>query len=365
MFFKNKFINLYFNVNNARKKLTKSHKILIVEDHVNTGKYFERLLCSNGLYATAVTNAKDALNLLKKDKYSIVLTDWIMPEIDGIELIKKARNVLSYKPIIFMITSKISRQAQNLAMEVGADAYFFKPVDKDLLLKQIDESIKKLEAEPHTTTYLTDSSIDVLPDFPAIVIAISTGGPPTLVDFFKEIPRKFDGVFYIVQHGPAWMLESLCSRLAELTEHSVIIPEDGTPSRSGRIYLAPGNKHMIIEPDNLMIMLDDGPKINFCKPAADPLFISASRCFGKYCIGVILTGLGSDGTGGAAQILAGKGKLFIQEPSTAIAPSMPNSAVSAGLNAEILDVSSIGRMVSSRMYSMYAGLNKMKQTVKD
>ncbi len=353
---------MLFFINN-HKSLGVKHKILIVEDHENTGKYFQRFLSASGYDANAVTSAKEAMSLLKKEHYSVVITDWIMPEIDGIELIKMIRDILSYSPIIFMITSKISRQAQNIAIETGADAYFFKPINKESLLQQLEESLKKLESEPQTIPQgVSDEALLALPPFPATVIAVSTGGPPTLTTFFKEIPQRFDGVFYIIQHGPAWMLESLSSRLEGLTQHKIIVAEDGMPSQSGKIYLAPGDKHIIIEKENLQIYLDDGPKINFCKPAADPLFASASRCFGKYCIGVVLTGLGADGSRGAAQIAAGKGKVFIQDPSSAIAPSMPRSAINFKINAEILDVTSIGKAVSSRMFSMAAALKKLNFT---
>ncbi len=334
---------------------------MIVEDHENTGRYFEKILSSAGYDASAVTSAKEALSRLKQDYYSVLLTDWIMPEIDGIELIKKVHDELSYTPVIFMITSKISRHAQNMAIEAGADVYIFKPVVKEDLVSKVEESLKKLESKPeplHPGVSAEAKAAD--PPFPAAVIAVSTGGPPALAEFFKEIPRRFEGTVYIVQHGPAWMLESLSSRINVQTDHSLVIAEDGMNSQPGKIYLAPGMRHMIIEPDSMRIILDDGPKVNYCKPAADPLFISASRAFGKYCLGVILTGLGSDGVRGAAQIAAGRGKVFIQDPNTAVAPSMPRSAVESGIPAEVMTIKEIGRAVNSRLFSMAAGLNKNK-----
>jgi two-component system chemotaxis response regulator CheB len=181
-----------------------------------------------------------------------------------------------------------------------------------------------------------------------------------LIDVFKGIPATNTTAFYIVQHGPAWMFESFVKRLQMETKMQVKVAIDNERSKPGTIYIAPGDIHLVIDKD-YNTHLWDGPKENFIKPAADPLFRSASKMFGSYCIGTILTGLGRDGTDGIAHVAAVKGKVIIQDPKDAAAPSMPTSAIKSGVRHIIGDSTNIGNYINTSIYSLSSKLSLEKR----
>ncbi|MGE5499326.1 MAG: chemotaxis protein CheB, partial [Syntrophothermus sp.] len=119
------------------------------------------------------------------------------------------------------------------------------------------------------------------------------------------------------------------------------------PVKKGEIYLAPGDMHMLINPEKLEIELSDGPPENFVKPSADPLFRSAAKVFGNRLIGVVFTGMGHDGSIGAGYINAAGGVVIAQDPSTAIANSMPQTLVDLRLAKHIAPVSEIPEIIHS------------------
>ena len=102
---------------------------------------------------------------------------------------------------------------------------------------------------------------------------------------------------------------------------TVSLAVNGMKIEKGNVYISPGDKHLKVDPKSFKIILDDGPKENFVRPSADPLFRSVADAFGKYSLGVILTGLGRDGALGTAQIASVKGTVLVQDPDTAVAPS--------------------------------------------
>ena len=122
---------------------------------------------------------------------------------------------------------------------------------------------------------------------------------------------------------------------------------DGEPVLAGTIYLAPGGKHMKVarRDGTAVIVLDDGPPVHFCKPAVDPLFTSAAEVWGAWNLALILTGMGTDGTDGAAAIVAGGGSVIAQDEATSVVWGMPGSAVEAGVCSAVLPLDQIGPKV--------------------
>ena len=119
---------------------------------------------------------------------------------------------------------------------------------------------------------------------------------------------------------------------------------DGEPVRAGRIYLAPGGKHMTVvkRKNQPAISLNEGPLVNFCRPAVDPLFASAAQVWGSVILAVILTGMGSDGTRGAEDIVAAGGSVIAQDEATSVVWGMPGTAAHAGVCAAVLPLDQIG-----------------------
>jgi two-component system, chemotaxis family, protein-glutamate methylesterase/glutaminase len=338
-------------------------KILIAEDDKILAKYFEKILINSGYNIDIAYDGKEAYEKLKNTHYDALMTDWMMPKIDGINLIRLIRKEIHPSPLIFMITTLGSEMSKNHALDSGADGFLMKPVNPVDLISKLNNIFNISQQTVTDKTELQDIvPATALPPFVAVVIASSTGGPSTLMELFKKMQFTNRASFYIVQHGPAWMFESFAKRIEEVTAYKAIICNDNLPSEPGNIYIAPGDKHITIEPETFNILLNDGPRENFVRPAADPLFRSAAKAFGKYCIAVVLTGLGADGTKGAGVVYSAKGKILVQDPATAIAPSMPTSVIRARVPHTLVNIDDMHSAISGNIYPLYASLQKEKKS---
>jgi two-component system chemotaxis response regulator CheB len=207
-------------------------------------------------------------------------------------------------------------------------------------------------AEPQRKTFKL-RPFSVLPPR-VLLIGASTGGPQVLT---KLLPRLSDvaGVapILITQHMPPMFTTILAEHLSRIGGRPVREATHGEPVVAGRIYLAPGGKHMTVARQGraVTVVLDDGPPMHFCRPAVDPLFASAAEVWGSCTLGLILTGMGVDGTAGAAKIVAGGGSVIAQDEATSAVWGMPGSAVAAGVCAAVTPLDQI----ASRITRMFLG----------
>ncbi|NLO18435.1 MAG: chemotaxis protein CheB [Ignavibacteria bacterium] len=321
-------------------------KILIAEDELTNSILLKRVLTKAGYSVVVAHNGLDAYKHLECEQFDALLTDWMMPNMDGIELIRRTRQNISPVPLIIMITSLVSDGARTYSLESGADDYIAKPFDLDELLIRLKDGLhRKTQDAPKKISSIISRSIDVRPPFVGVVVATSTGGPPTLLETFRNIPANTNAAFYLVQHGPSWMLDTFAQRLQRESMLTISLASNGAKSEAGNVYIAPGDKHLRIAPGTFNLILDDGPKENFVRPAADPLFRSAAEAFGKYCIAVVLTGLGRYGAQGAAQIASTQGTVLVQDPETCIAPSMPKTVIEADIQHRVVPLSNLCRVI--------------------
>jgi two-component system, chemotaxis family, protein-glutamate methylesterase/glutaminase len=328
-------------------------KILVAEDELTNSILLKRILTKAGYMVVAAHNGVEAYKHMENETFDALLTDWMMPQMDGIELIRKVRQTIEDVPLIIMITALVSDGARQYALESGADDYIAKPLDVDELLTRVKDGLDRKQQEmPSRYNPVITNVTDIKPSFVGVVIATSTGGPPTLIETFKNLPEDTPAAFYIVQHGPPWMLETFAQRLQRETPLRVNLAIHNLQSEPCNIYIAPGDRHLRINPHDLRLQLDDGPKENYVRPAADPLFRSASAAFGKYCIAVILTGLGRDASQGAAQIASHQGLIIVQDPATAIAPSMPRTVIETGIVHRLVPLQSMSAEIIKAIAEM-------------
>ncbi|MFP4529438.1 MAG: chemotaxis protein CheB [Candidatus Kapaibacterium sp.] len=337
-------------------------KVLVVEDELTNAILLKRILSKAGYSVVVVHNGLDALKHLERETFDAVLTDWMMPQIDGIELIRRMREKVDPLPLIIMITALVSEGARTYALESGADDYIAKPIDIEELLSRLKDGLARHQQKaPEKIEKRVTRDVDVLPPFVGVVVGTSTGGPPTLIDVFRNIPDNINAAFYIVQHGPPWMLETFSQRLQRETALKVNLATNGAKSEVRNIYVAPGDRHLRVNKKDYSISLDDGPKENFVRPAADPLFRSAADAFGRYCVAVVLTGLGRDGAQGAAQIASVNGTVIVQDPKDAVAPSMPNTVINSGIDHKKVAITDMAKYISETVFPVAASLKKLHE----
>jgi two-component system, chemotaxis family, protein-glutamate methylesterase/glutaminase len=187
-----------------------------------------------------------------------------------------------------------------------------------------------------------------------LLIGASTGGPQALNTLLSGIAPLIDRVpVLITQHMPATFTTILAEHLGRTSGKASAEAVHGEPIRPGRIYVAPGGRHMLVRRSegHAVLVLDDGPPVNFCKPAVDPLFASAAQVFGAAVMAVVLTGMGSDGTGGAAEIVTAGGSILAQDEATSVVWGMPGAVAQAGHCAAVLPLDEI----APKLKRLFAG----------
>jgi two-component system chemotaxis response regulator CheB len=129
--------------------------------------------------------------------------------------------------------------------------------------------------------------------------------------------------------------------------------EDGEEINAGTIYVAPGGKHMKVARRNgvAVVEIDNGPMVNFCKPAVDPMFASAAAVWGAWVLGLVLTGMGSDGLHGAQAIVGAGGSVMAQDEATSVVWGMPGQVTNAGLCSAVLPINEI----APKLLRLFAG----------
>jgi two-component system chemotaxis response regulator CheB len=182
----------------------------------------------------------------------------------------------------------------------------------------------------------------------ALLIGASTGGPQALATLLSALGPVVDRLpVLITQHMPATFTAILAEHLARACKRPAREARDGEPIRAGTLMIAPGERHMLVarRSGTPVIVLDDAPPVNFCKPAIDPLFSSAARLWGAATLAVILTGMGIDGTLGATEIAARRGSIIAQDEATSVVWGMPGSAAQSGLCSAVLPVPQIAATI--------------------
>jgi two-component system chemotaxis response regulator CheB len=179
-----------------------------------------------------------------------------------------------------------------------------------------------------------------------LLFGSSTGGPQALAAVLSHLqPLAARIPVLVTQHMPPTFTTLLAEHLRRASEQPCREAADGEPIVRGNIYLAPGGRHLLVERREGVptITLDDGPPINFCKPAVDPLFSSAAQVWTNATLAVILTGMGNDGSRGAADIVAAGGSVIAQDEATSVVWGMPGAAAQAGLCSAVLPINEIAR----------------------
>lgn len=168
-----------------------------------------------------------------------------------------------------------------------------------------------------------------------VVVGASTGGPQALATLVRRLPAALPVPLLVVQHMPAGFTTMLADHLGRLGGPPAAEAREGEALRPGRLYLAPGDRHLLVEAGAegaLLARLSDGPPENFCRPALDPLLRSAvAACGGARVLAVVLTGMGQDGLAGCRAVAAAGGRVLAQDEASSVVWGMPGAVARAGL----------------------------------
>lgn len=178
-----------------------------------------------------------------------------------------------------------------------------------------------------------------------IVIGSSTGGPRALLSIFKRLPTNIKQPILISQHLPPAFTATLVKNITKNSRWAGDEAKNGEEIKPGRIYLAPGNRHMLVKVrgEKKHIQLTDGLPVNFCKPSVDTLFLSVAEAYGGRALALMLTGMGSDGLKGSQAIADAGGTVIAQDEDSCIVWGMPRAVAEAGLCSAVLPLKDIPR----------------------
>jgi len=318
--------------------------------------------------AGAAGNGSQALARIPEVKPDLVTLDIEMPGMDGLETLVEIRKLYPKLPVIMFSTLTERGAAATLdALARGASDYVTKPSHCEFserpyerVREELIRKIKSLCAErvPQPWPVPTPTLVSARPQARIDVVAIgtSTGGPNALAALIPQLLADFPVPILIVQHMPPLFTRLLANRLNTLARLEVQEGKEGQKLRRGQVWIAPGDHHMTVarKGNEFLLGLNRDPQENSCRPAADVLFRSVAQTYGANVLAVVLTGMGTDGTLGAAVIREAGGEVFVQDEASSVVWGMPGNVVAASLADRIYPLRDIAPEVVRRVSMLRA-----------
>jgi two-component system chemotaxis response regulator CheB len=343
-------------------------RILVVDDSVVIRRLLSDTLSQDDALEVAGVASDGRIALAKNHllKPDLITLDIEMPVMNGLETLAAIRKSYPKLPVIMFSTLTERGAAATLeALTLGASDYATKPsntgnpaVAIDCIRNELLPKIKalcgvspvkrmglpaprpagKARERPH-------SRIDV------VAIGTSTGGPNALTEVLPRIPGDFPVPIVVVQHMPPMFTRLLAERLAS---RSTIVVKEGVAGASlmaGQAWIAPGNFHMKVAHTGMdwRLSMSQGAAENSCRPAVDVLFRSVATAYGEHVLGVVMTGMGSDGVLGAQAIRDAGGEVIIQDEASSVVWGMPGLVQASGLSDAAYPLDGLAAEITRRV----------------
>ena len=343
-------------------------RILVVDDSVVIRKLLADTLSADpALEVVGVaSDGRIALAKIPLLKPDLITLDIEMPVMDGLQTLVAVRKLDPKLPVIMFSTlTERGAEATLEALSLGASDYATKPsntgsttIALERIRIELIPKIKalcgvaplKLQPLPRVRPLLkvripSHARIEI------VAIGTSTGGPNALAEVLPRIPNDFPVPIVVVQHMPPIFTRLLAERLAS---RSAIAVEEGSADvmlTPGHAWIAPGNFHMKVTRTGLQcrLTLNQGSQENSCRPAVDVLFRSVAAAYGANVLGVVMTGMGSDGVLGAQDIRDAGGNVIIQDEASSVVWGMPGLVHASGLDDSAFPLDHLAAEITRRV----------------
>lgn len=358
-------------------------RVMLVDDSAVVRGLVTRILESEPdiEIAASVGNGQMALSTLERVSVDVVLLDIEMPVMDGLTALPKLLQADPGLKIIMQSTLTMKGASVSLrALEMGAADYIAKPTATRELAGGVDfrsELLGKIRAlgqarrrnanrpprpaatgaataprpaataparvplHPSSTVTLRTAPVE---SFDVIAIGSSTGGPQALFTLLGAMRAgTVTQPILITQHMPATFTTILAEHISRVSGWEAREGQDGEAVRSGRVYIAPGDFHMVVEVRGTekIVRLNKNPPENFCRPSVDPMLRSIAAAYGRRVMTCILTGMGSDGLKGGQAVVASGGTVIAQDEPSSVVWGMPGAVATAGVCSAVLPLPEI------------------------
>jgi two-component system, chemotaxis family, protein-glutamate methylesterase/glutaminase len=349
-----------------------SIKVLVVDDSALVRKLLSVMLDrAAGIEVVGTANdpyaAREKIKRLNPD---VITLDVEMPRMDGLTFLE---NLMRLRPMPVVMVSSLTQHGADVtlrSLELGAIDYVAKPrIDiAGTLSDYEDELVAKVRAAatarivprftPRTrrTTDERHSTSAVLPAMKMqsllrtseriVAVGASTGGTEAIRELLSEMPP--DGPAMVIsQHIPAAFSKSFAERMNRLSAMAVCEAQDGQQILPGHVYIAPGDRHLVIERNGARYLcrLSDGPPVNRHRPSVDVMFRSVAQHVGPNAVGVLLTGMGDDGARGLKEMMERGAGTIAQDEASSVVWGMPGTAVRMGAALHVLPLQHIAVQV--------------------
>lgn len=365
-------------------------RVLIADDSAFMRKVLQSIFLADPQLEVVgeARDGREAIALAEQLHPDVITMDINMPHLDGLQATEV---IMSTRPRAIVIVSSESREGADTtlkALELGAIDFVAKPtsgVDLDMnsvredLCRKLKMAAKvrvvrtaarsKLAMEIAGSTPRVEAGAPLVPKpapsapfsvpapgggerFPVVVVAASTGGPAALMKFVPTFPKNFPGAVLVVQHIPGTFTTQFSQQLAEIASIRVKEAEPGEIVRAGTLYLCPGSHHLRLTQTG-RITLDDGPRISGYRPCADVTLETVAAFAGPMATGVILTGMGNDGSRGVQAVKSAGGHVIVQDEASSVIFGMPAEAIKTGAVDQVLPLESIYHAVEKRVLYVF------------
>ena len=354
--------------------IDKPVRVLIVDDSAAVRRILTDLLSADPALEVvgAASDAFIARDKIKALKPDVLTLDVEMPKMDGITFL---RNLMRLRPMPVVMVSSLTDHGAEVtldALALGAVDYMPKPkIDvavglhlyRDELIAKVKSAamarvcalaVNQVSALKVTARFSADAVLAKAPAYRMrttdriIAIGASTGGTEAIKAVLMGLPPDAPGVL-ITQHIPKAFSGPFARRMNSCCQMVVYEAEDGQPVLPGHVYIAPGDRHLLLVRDGARYVcrLDDGELVNRHKPAVDVLFRSVAQQAGANAIGVLLTGMGKDGAAGLKEMREAGCPTIAQDEATSVVWGMPGEAVAQQAACEVLPLGAIAaRLIS-------------------
>jgi two-component system chemotaxis response regulator CheB len=333
-------------------------KVLVVDDSAVMRKLISDILEGDPQIEVIGTaeNGIEAMRSVRTLQPDVVTMDIEMPKMDGLTALQ---HILKENPLpVIMVSAMDKRQADITMKALDIGAVDFVPKTSGTLSLDIEkrqmmliskvkiaagikiQKKEKIEAEPQSIPKFSGKKGRWL-----ILIGASTGGPKAIPEVLSRLPRNLPGAILIVQHMPKAFTQSFAERLNWTTSLEVKEAEEGDRISPGLALVAPGNLHMKVSGNK--IHLSHEPPVNNVRPSVDVLMKTAAQRHKSRCLGVLLTGMGSDGALGMQEIKKHGGRTIAQNEETCIVYGMPKVAVNLKVVDTVAPLTKIAKEIIS------------------